>query len=93
MPPLPQLRSKETKSPCINTRDIFLTGTCWGSYLVMKLCHIYRSLFLAGVSFHPATGNIAQALGENEREIYFGVKGGGLPQVAKESNKLRHFLN
>ena len=59
----------------------------------MKLCHIYHSLFLAGVSFHPATGNIAQALGENEREIYFGVKGGGLPQVAKESNKLRHFLN
>ena len=79
--------------PRDNTRYLFLTGTCWGSYLVMKLCHIYHSLFRAGVSFHPATGNIAQALGESEREIYFGVKGGGLPQVAKDSNILRHFLN
>ncbi len=61
-------------------RTFCAMGTCWGSYLVLRLSGGYGDLFRAGVSLHPAHSNIILALGEREEEVLEAAK--NVPQVS-----------
>ena len=40
-------------------------GTCWGTYMVLKLCSLEGQGFRAGVSWHPShTAIVKNLLGE-----------------------------
>lgn len=59
------------------SREYFLVclnfpGTCWGSYVVLRLCS--DTHFRAGISLHPSHTPIAAMLLESEEELLKEVK-------------------
>ena len=51
---------------------ILYLGTCWGSYVVLRLCENVN--FKAGVSYHPSHSRICELLEESEEELLKNVK-------------------
>ena len=52
---------------------ILYLGTCWGSYVVLRLCENVN--FKAGVSYHPSHSRICELLEESEvQEAVAGVR-------------------
>ena len=51
----------------VHYQSVFASGTCWGSYMVVRLSS-YPEV-KAGVSMHPSHSAIIGALGEDEAQI------------------------